>query len=186
MNDCQDFEELIDLASTDEVQGPDRWRLEAHLASCAGCRAQLAETRWIARLVRQEFADEESFVAAGVRRHSTRNFARPALALAAGLLLAAGWWMSGAPRRDKPADRSQPSAPTIAAIPPAPTADDELDFAALERLIDREASAAELAASAEVLADVPGGYAEDSWRLVAHAFPETKAGQAAARRLGSD
>jgi hypothetical protein len=67
------------------------------------------------------------------------------------------------------------------------TSDDERRFAELERAIEREACAAQLAMSAELLAAEAAAehHAEETMSLVAEAFPETKAGRDAARRAGS-
>ncbi|HEV7224722.1 MAG TPA: hypothetical protein VGN42_18570 [Pirellulales bacterium] len=69
--------------------------------------------------------------------------------------------------------------------PQGESANEARQWADLQASIEREASAARLAAAAEALAGqaATDAYAWESWRFVAETFPETRAGIDAARRV---
>lgn len=160
----------------------DRARLELHLAECAACRRQLGEERWLSERLHR-FATqspvERLLVWPGTSRQPGIHRRRRALAgvgLATAAVVMLCWRLAPAPPRETIASRTAA----------APSVDDEVQFAQIEAAIDREAIAAQLAMSAELLAAEPAaaGYAADSLRFVAETFPDTQAGGDAARRAG--
>lgn len=180
--------ECLDLlADYADGQVGDRARrpLEAHLADCGDCRAQLAVERRLSGLL-------QCSIAAAPNRHfliwPTRA-ARPpakvyrwraataAASFAAAAMLALFWRCWPSPIGQAVASRSATNSTTVVA---------EQSFADVEAAIEREASAARLAASAEMLGTEPAAseYAIEAMRWVAEAFPETKAGRRAVRGAG--
>ncbi|HUY89580.1 MAG TPA: zf-HC2 domain-containing protein [Pirellulales bacterium] len=196
---CSDFQSRLADYADGELGECDQREVQTHLAECAGCREALGELRWIDTLLSESLREapgEGWLTLPGDETAATPNglprfrWARPALAAAAGLLALAAWGLS----RNGSDERRQPNQYHVAAksarpaaSPPAEPASERLEWAALQAEIEREANAARLAASAEVLAGQAGAdvYALDSWRLLAETFPETHAGRDAARRVES-
>lgn len=165
--------------------------LQAHLAECADCRRALGELRWVEALLSASLreAPVESLPTLPARNIGSRRvgWLRPALAAAAVLAALVAWGVFHVRRSEPRAPNERSVAAKNAAGPQSPrsnTSNDRLQWSDVEAAIEREASAARLAASAEVLAAEAGAdeYARRSWRLLAETFPETRAGRDAARR----
>lgn len=168
--------------------------LQAHLAECGDCRRALGELRWVDTLLSASLREApiESLLtlpAGNIHSRQTRRIGwlRPALAAAAVLAALVAWGVFHVRRSEPRAPNERSVAAKNAAGPQSPrsnTSNDRLQWSDVEAAIEREASAARLAASAEVLAAEAGAdeYARRSWRLLAETFPETRAGRDAARR----
>lgn len=188
MKPCSHFQDQLFDFVDGHLPQADRWRLESHLAECASCRSRLAEERWLSRLLHGALARSSlKPVSLWPSRIPVRRprWRRPALAAAALMALALGltfWRSSAVPSRENIATGS------IATGSMAATRFDARQLADLQAAIEREASAAELAMSAELLAAEPAAdqYATEALRFVAETFPETNAGRDAARRVGLD
>ena len=182
MNTCPGWQNLLVDYVDGHLPDVDGRRVAAHLATCAACRAQLAEERWLSDRLQQvasESPTERLFVwppRSAVPRPRTR---RRHVLVGAGLagLAALALMVVG---RLPPATSPQPAANPVAS-------NDDRRFAEIEAAIEREGWAARLAMSAELLAAEPPAerYAAEAMSFVAEAFPETKAGRDAARRAGS-
>ena len=202
---CSEWESLLGDLAGDELdfvpagthEAARQRQFEAHLAECAGCREELLELRWVNRLL------AESLQAAPIPPRLTLpggssasrpklriGWVRPALvATAVGLSAVLLWSLNS--------DRSQPEnlaqrdlqsrGTTQISSPETHSSEDARQWADLEAAIEREASAARLAASAEALADqaTSNRYAVEALEFVATTFPETRAGADAAHRAES-
>lgn len=162
------------------VNHGERRRLDAHLADCAACRRQLSQERRLSGLLHRTVADapSEHLLAWPARPPApvARVARRRRLLVAAGVVamaVVAVCWRPPPPTQETIASRS----------PMAPTTVDVRQFADLEAEIEREATAARLEMSAQLLAEEPAAerYAAEAMRFVSDVFPETKAGREAAR-----
>ena len=182
---------LLDDYADDVARRDDRWRVEAHLAECLACRDYVAQRREFGLLLKEVFrleANGEPPRSVPPRSTPHRN-ARPlALAAAAALLLVvAGWWLGRSrPEAGEGAVASAAGNGRVATTQPSVAPAEQL-VQWEEASIEREASAARLAAAADVLAGLPATseYAVGAARFVAETFPDTIAGRDAARRLGA-
>jgi anti-sigma factor RsiW len=188
MNPCSHFQDQLFDFVDGHLPQADRWRMESHLAECSSCRSRLAEERWLSGLLHGALSQSPlKPVSLWPSRIPVRRprWRRPALAAAALMALAIGltfWRTSAVPSGEVIATGPMTTGPMAA------TLFDARQLADLQAAIEREASAAELAMSAELLAAEPaaGQYATDALRFVAETFPETSAGRDAARRVGLD
>lgn len=195
---CFEIKSRLSDYADGELSKRERREVQTHLAECAECRKALGEFRWIDRLL------TESLREAPVERWLTlpgdepvapqsasqrRRWAQATLAAAAaGLLALAAWSLVGNRQSERrPPDDERVAAKAAVESPPVEVAGEQDRWTELHAEIEREASAAQLAASAEILAAQPGAneYAGQSWRLLAEMFPETQAGREAARRVES-
>jgi predicted anti-sigma-YlaC factor YlaD len=193
MNPCSHFQDQLFDFVDGHLPQADRWRMESHLAECSSCRSRLAEERWLSGLLHGALAQSPLKPLSlwpsrtAVRRPRWR---RPALAAAALMALAIGltFWRSSAVPSHEVIATGPIATGLMARGPIATTQSDAQQLADLQAAIEREASAAELAMSAELLAAEPAAdqYATEALRFVAETFPETSAGRDAARRVGLD
>lgn len=149
-----------------------------HLAACPTCRRELDTLRdslSAARDVWQQAA--ASVEGIEIPRHRRRRLVAKCAAVAACLVLAAGAavWVWTGMSQDRPVHCEIASTQPVRRLTVAET-------------IRREGVSAKLAASAQILADRPGGkeYAETAFRYVAIAYPETDAGKQAKTRISSN
>jgi hypothetical protein len=186
--------EEIGARQTDELR-----RLKMHLSECAACREKLNELRWVDRLLVQSLRNQpvEPWLTLPGGRLAPRpglrvGWVRPAFAAAAAGLLAFFIWGFVRDRRPDAnvaqggLERELIDRSAAAVSPPqGESANEARQWADLQASIEREASAARLAAAAEALAGqaATDAYAWESWRFVAETFPETRAGIDAARRV---
>jgi hypothetical protein len=202
---CNEWESLLGDLADDELdfvqagthEAARRRQLEAHMAECASCREKLLELRWVNRLLAESLQAAPTPPRLTLPGGSLKSrpklqigWARPALAATAVGLSAALLWSLNS-------DRSQPEnlaqrnlqthGTTQISSPETHSSEDARQWADLEAAIEREASAARLAASAEALADqaTSNRYAVEALEFVAKTFPETRAGVDAAHRAES-
>lgn len=184
MKTCSHCQTLLVDYADGHLSDIDRRRVDSHLSECAICRSQLAGERWLSDQLHEAATGwpiEQLVVwppqAAAPRSHRLRRRVFVATGLAA-LAIVVFVWRLPSPSNEPIASRS--------AVERAAASDDR-QFADLEAAIEREACAAELAMSAELLAAEPAAdrYAAEAMRFVAETFPETKAGRDAARRAGT-
>jgi anti-sigma factor RsiW len=182
MKTCSQCQPLLADYVDGHLNPIDRQHVDAHLADCPTCRSRLAGARWLSSRLHQatgEWPIEQLLVwptqPAAPRLRSLQRRVLVAAGLAA--LVAVAFWFR------PPFD---PMHETAAARPATEraSANDDHKFADLKAAIAREACAAELAMSAELLAAEPAvnRYAAEALRFVAETFPDTKAGRDAARR----
>lgn len=195
-NSCDFRTRLADFADG-ALREREHGEVQAHLAECGDCRRALGELRWVETLLSESLreAPVESLLTLpagniGSRQARRLGWVWPASAAAAALAALAAWGVFHDRRIEPQAPNERSVAAKGAARPESPANDllgEPLPWADIEAAIEREASAARLAASAEVLAAQTGAdeYARRSWRLLAETFPETRAGREAARRADS-
>ena len=176
MNDhaCESIEKLL-VEYADGELPPQRARPVAeHLAGCNRCRARLGALRESLGLARDIWqaavASVEQIDVRPPIRSRRLAFRRPAVAAACVVVAAVGVlcvWTA----RPKDAPHARPAPPLTAAQ--------------AERMIDREGAAARLAASAQILADQPGGeqYADIVFSYLIEAYPDTSAGREVSNRI---
>src|SRR3569623_1562112 len=202
---CSEWESLLGDLAGDELdfvqagthETARRRQFEAHLVECIGCREKLLELRWVNRLL------AESLQAAPIpplltlpggslesRPKLQIRWVRPALvATAVGLSAVLLWSLNG--ERSQPENMAERALQRRGAAqtssPQTRLSADTRQWADLEAAIEREASAARLAASAEALAEqaTSNRYAVKALEFVATTFPETRAGVDAAPRAES-
>lgn len=196
---CRELEALLGDFAGGEIAASERRELQSHLAECAACREALGELRWIDALLSRSLREAPvehllTLPGGAIASRPTPRVAgvRPAFALAvAGFLAFFIWGMMWGFPRERPQGgsvaQSGPREHSEARAPQTESANEARRWADLQAAIEREASAARLAASAEALAGqaATDGYAVESLRLVANTFPETRAGIDAARRVES-
>ncbi|HVW38028.1 MAG TPA: zf-HC2 domain-containing protein [Pirellulales bacterium] len=196
-HNCSDFQASLADYADGALGEREHGEVQAHLAECADCRRALGELRWVETLLSESLreAPVESLLtlpAGNIGSWQARRFGwvRLALTAAAACAVAAAWGVFHGRRIEPQAPNERSVAAKGAAKPESPANDspgEPLQWADIEAAIEREASAARLAASAKMLAaqtDVDE-YARRSWRLLAETFPETRAGREAARRAES-
>jgi predicted anti-sigma-YlaC factor YlaD len=182
MKTCTHIRSLVVDYVDGHLNEVDRQRVDAHLVECPTCRSQLAGERWLSGKLHQaagEWPVEQLLVwplrpeAPRPRRLRRRVFVATGLTALAVVVVV--WRLPSAPTNETIASRS-----TVERV----SESDEQHFADLQSTIEREACAAQLAMSAELLAAEPAAeqVAADALRFVAETFPETKAGRDAARR----
>jgi anti-sigma factor RsiW len=185
MMNCSDCQNLLVDYVDDELNEDERRKLESHFAVCAACRRELTDEHRLSDLLHRIVAHAPvgQLVVWPTRSGvpQLRAYRRRLTFVAAGfvaiVVVAVLWHLSPSPPRETTVSSF---ATTSSAV-----ADDE-QFADLEVAIEREAYAARLAASAELLAveSAADHYAAEALQLVAETFPETRAGRAAAQRTG--
>jgi anti-sigma factor RsiW len=197
---CRELEALLGDFAGGESAASERRELQTHLAECAACREALRELRWIdallSRSLREAPVEHLLTLPGGAvepRLAPRVAWVRPAFAAAAaGLLVFFIWGMVRGFARGRPQGGSVAQSGLLehgeaTRAPQTESASEARQWADLQAAIEREASAARLAASAEALIGqaATDGYALESLRLVANTFPETRAGIDAARRVES-
>jgi predicted anti-sigma-YlaC factor YlaD len=166
-------DQLVDYADG-ELSAAETEAVAAHLAHCPACQAtlqRLERSLNLARAVWQQAADGDHARQQSMPiRPAARRF-RTLAACVAILLLATGIFFV---RRDREPEIKATALET--AVEPA----DDIDF---EALLAREAQAARLAASAELLASHSATlpYEQDALAYLASAYPDTEPGRRAAR-----
>lgn len=201
---CSDLEAWLgdlaadefDLTASNAEQAGRRRELQAHLCECARCREQLRDLQWVDRLLTASLRDAPvparltlPHDAVSARPAARIGWFRPALATATVLLAILVWTL--ADRQPQQGSVAQSTLDRRGAPAVAPrqseSANDEQQWTDLEVMIEREESAARLAAAAETMADQSAAenYALEALQFVATTFPDTQAGLEAGRRLGS-
>ena len=172
MNDriCQGLEELLVEHADGELPSDQARPLAEHLAVCRACRERLEALQTSLELARDIWQDAAASVGPIDIQPASRKrslvLKRSAVAVACAVLAGGAAlyvWMVR-PR-------------TGPGVGPAPSFSAEQ----VARIIRREGASARLAASAQILAEQPGGreYAARAFRYVTEAYPDTVAGKAA-------
>lgn len=184
MDMCNRWQSLLVDYVDGHLNDRDRRAVDAHLANCPACRARLSDEGWLSDRLRRaanQLPIEQLLVwppreAAPQPRTRGRQ-----LLVGAGLVALVVIVLARLPFTTS----NETSAPDQTETPVTPNEDQR--FAEIEKAIEREASAAQLAMSAELLAIEPLAqqYAAETMRLVAEGFPDTTAGRDAARRAGT-
>ncbi|MBI3468726.1 MAG: zf-HC2 domain-containing protein [Planctomycetes bacterium] len=179
---CRSIGEMLVAFDDGELPSADIARVEAHLANCSACRRELSALRrslalaradWQAAPLRQQVV--RPVVVQASRSRYSWGVAAAAAMLAVALIGGSWWLMHGssasliALRRD-----GQQGKGTSVEQPEA--------IATVDRLLNDEALAAQLSASAALLTAQAGAeeYGHSAYRYLARTFPNTSAGREAA------
>lgn len=172
---CESVRELLVDYADGELPAESARPVADHLAACPSCRRELAALRQSLALAREVWSESAVDPAVVLAFRPRRRMRALAAAVAACILLAVG-----APVVWRSLDRGgqAPDRPPVAA----------LSSEQLQRLIHREDMSARIAASARILSLQPGGEeaAEEAYRYLARAYPDTAAGRQAARKIPPD
>lgn len=173
---CESVREFLVGYGDGELPADRAHQVADHLAGCEHCRRELAALRRSLELARGIWAESAIDPSAGLAARPRRTARRlwPAVA-AACVILAVG---AAVVWRSMAGGGSVPTGPAPAA----------LSVRDVRARIRREDISARLAASAHILSLQPGGLeaAEEAYRYLARAYPDTSAGREAARRISPD
>jgi anti-sigma factor RsiW len=185
---CESVYDLLVEYADGELPDREVALVETHLRDCIACRSELSRLRRSLEHVRaiwQESAGLEPVLEKSRTPRARRKLAVAALAGAAAVLvlaIAANWFRHSV-RPSAPAEmaRSQSSGTDQRLSPAEPG----VELQRIELSIAREARAARLGASSELLADQPAlaSYFIDADAYLAMAYEESSAGKEAKRRL---
>ena len=180
MNDdsCESVREMLVDYDDGQLKANQVAEVSRHLAACPFCRQELQDLRDSLKLAREiwneaavNVEDVQIAFPPAKRPIVLRRLAAVAACLALAVGLTVLVWLSGTPGTPPPS--------AIAQISPAARA---------ARLIEREAASAKLAASAQILADSPGGqqFASAAFQYLAQTYPQTTMGKQALNKISSN
>jgi anti-sigma factor RsiW len=172
---CDSWADLLVDYADGELSGSQAAQLEQHLAGCPACRASLARLERSLDLARAVWNESAEVALPSAAQATVRERGRrlAVAACVAAMLLAAGiFWF---PRSRVP--EVHEVAQQESGVSPA----EEID---LQALVAREAQAARLAASANLLAAeaATAPYGQEALAYLASAYPDTEPGRQAARQ----
>ncbi|MCK4851141.1 MAG: zf-HC2 domain-containing protein [Phycisphaerae bacterium] len=175
---CEFVREILIEYDDGELKAKQAAEVAQHLAACALCREELQDLRDSLKLARDvwhesavNIEDIPITLASAKRPIVLRRLAAVAACLALAVGLTVLIWTSRT--------RQTPGPLATVQVPPAVRA---------ARLIEREAASAKLAASAQILADSPGGqeFASAAFQYLAQTYPQTAMGKQALNKISSN